>query len=887
MHSPEAKFCCRPIPMKAETASGDHTFALACRSRIARVCEFCAHQFLLRARTVFYSAISPSPRLFDNQGNLQDVVNHLEGYKVFFVTATAPSFGVVHNRPKVAPHRCSACGQTHKADDEILGFPVDPERYKFQEAVAWNRAAPELLRNTLQRLRRYDVRDVQYCGVFEVQTRGALHFHGLIAIDSDCSSEELADLLRSCFSASPDSARPVSAKTLIPGYRARWGAQVDVQRLLESVPPASPSSEVDGDAEVDSGTEINSVTSAVRYVSKCLNYTTKQFDDLGMAELEPSLMLRKLAEVASEFYLEHNLRLPAHDAAFVGASVKGIQRSRGWGLSLTDLHELALLKHADSESNFDRESATYRRITNDEFRSAEAQTRAFVDEDSTFNRASNFPLNLNENSWFPSSQIPYFTPASPDSVEPLIFGAQTLTNEQSAVIHSVLSNPVTVVSSGAGTGKTTAVAALVEVLAEREDNMFFSSLTNAAISAFISCLPKGPGVTFHVETSTLHKLAWEAIFPEFNFDSEMRAEKASLLCNLASYPANFHQIVASRYDVLDVRAGEYFATAEQVCAFALHALKRFCASADNALLADHVRCPADLAPAVLNLARQLAEDTIFSPTTATAHLISFATLLKRYCMMGPLPFANVLLLDEAQDLPASVVHLVNRFVESSRQRRVLIIGDLYQQLFGFTGASADLFTVPAVSLALTTSFRFPQKIADDANRFLPDSAPKLVSAKPTTCTAPEVEAQSLKDFDSVLCVTNRRARQLIADALYLGLQVTSPAYSDLALSRLQSLRKIPIESRRAHIEAQKPSLGADTEAWNLALKLASDPVLMHLAPSYEANLTVSTVHRAKGFEWDRVLLTNEIFDVRISDAVRYVAHSRARIVHVPETDLAA
>lgn len=868
MPAPETNYCSRPLPMKAETSSGVRTISVPCGSRIAHKCAYCAHQFLLRVRTVFYSALTPSPRLFNADGTLTAAVNHLAGYSVFFVTATAPSFGPVHNRPKAAPHICSSCGTAHAADSDILGYPVNPATYKFEESVAWNRAVPDLLRNTFQRLRRAEIDDVQYCGVYEIQTRGALHFHGLVAVKSDLPADDVQALLRSCFSAQPDNPRPVSVKTLLPSYRALWGAQCDIQQLYDDVPEPSIA-----DDSVNSKAD-----SAVRYISKCLNYTTKQHDDLDNPEQKPSLMMRKMTENASDFYIEHGLKLPANDEAFVGANVKGLQRSRGWGLSLTALHELTLGQYADAETNFDRETAKYQRITYDEYRSSEAQTRAYVQDDEVYNEASSFPVSPNENSWFSADEIPDFIPESTDSVEPLTVGQITLTDEQTAVVNSALNNAVTVVSSGAGTGKTTTISILSKLIFDSDKTAVFSSLTNAAVSAFRSALP-GASEVFRLKilSETLHSLAWDDIFPDLNAVYEDRLEKIDLMPYLAEYPADFLGHLADRYRVSDVHAADHFATAEQICSFALHALNRFCASADDSVSASHVRCPSPLVPAVLAVTEQLAADAIFNVRESSAYLSSFATLLKRYCMFGTIPERDFLILDEAQDLPPCVAQFVNRFVDSDPFRHVIIIGDLYQNLFGFAGASSELFAVPAVRLALTKSHRFPQNIADDANRYLPDSAPKLVSAWPSDYDVPAIASSSLADFDAVLCVTNHRARQLVADALYLGLAVTSTAYSDTVLSHLQELRQLPVESRADFVESKADE--SDFADWQTALTLSYDVVFMHLVPSARADLTVSTVHRAKGREWDRVLLTNEIFDERNSDACRYVAHSRARLGH--------
>ncbi len=84
----------------------------------------------------------------------------------------------------------------HSDDDPQLGQPLCADCYDYESAVVWQWWAPELFRRFTIALRRHlahtlgvtptrlsQVATVQYAKVAEYQTRGAVHFHGLVRLD--------------------------------------------------------------------------------------------------------------------------------------------------------------------------------------------------------------------------------------------------------------------------------------------------------------------------------------------------------------------------------------------------------------------------------------------------------------------------------------------------------------------------------------------------------------------------------------------------------------------------------------------------------------------------------------------------------------------------------
>ncbi|WP_404385000.1 replication initiation protein [Knoellia locipacati] len=185
-----------------------------CGNRRASACPSCSRTYardtfeLLRAGAVGGKTVPAS--VADNP--------------MLFVTLTAPSFGHVHRtakpgrpvtrcRPRdkaqVCQHgRPAGCMTTHGEGDPLAGQPICHECYDYEGHVVWQWWAPELWRRFTIDLRRRIARalgvkesrlkdhaTIQYAKVAEPQTRGAMHFHGLVRLDGPTTKDG--------FSASP------------------------------------------------------------------------------------------------------------------------------------------------------------------------------------------------------------------------------------------------------------------------------------------------------------------------------------------------------------------------------------------------------------------------------------------------------------------------------------------------------------------------------------------------------------------------------------------------------------------------------------------------------------------------------------------------------------
>jgi hypothetical protein len=233
------------------------------------------------------------------------------------LTLTAPSFGRVHtirNRDRACP-----CGDRHARDDEVLGTPLSPNSYRYEDQATWNHLASTLWKRTAQGIRRklagelgvrrnrlsQTVR-VRFIKAAEFQRRGVVHYHVVIRLDGPdeagssppaaCTAALLQRVVRSVI-------RDVEVPAPATGSRGRairWGRQTEVASLST------------GEASRAAG-----------YIAK---YATKATESVAGGVVVPRL--RSVRELESLQLPEHALRLI--EAAWRVGGAQGLEGARRW-----------------------------------------------------------------------------------------------------------------------------------------------------------------------------------------------------------------------------------------------------------------------------------------------------------------------------------------------------------------------------------------------------------------------------------------------------------------------------------------------------------------------------------------------------------------------------
>lgn len=297
---------------------------------------------------------------------------------------------------------------------------------------------------------------------------------------------------------------------------------------------------------------------------------------------------------------------------------------------------------------------------------------------------------------------------------------------------------------------------------------------------------------------------------------------------------------------------------------------------------------------------------------------------------------TVLVIDEAQDMDEDEFHLVNALMEQNEEMRVIAVGDDDQNIYEFRGASSQflerfLRSKLSVKYELVENYRSKGNLVDFTNQFVSRIRHRL---KETPVIAKQMDLGKIKlvqhsggnlitplvsdvvraELTGTTCVltkTNEEAQQitglLLKNNVPARLIQTNDSFNLYNLLEvrffLQSLNLnedtyiIPEEDwERAKQELLNRYQGSskleickniirDFEATNPKRKYKTDLEVFvresKLEDFYNENgetIYVSTIHKAKGKEFDQVFLMLENFDEATDEAKRqlYVAMTRAR-----------
>jgi len=224
-----------------------------CGNRRAAVCPACSAVY---RRDTFHLVAAG---MVGGKG----VPESVAGHPTFFLTLTAPSFGLVHSqrpdehgkprvcrprrRPAVCPHGVDlCCPQTHPDEARALGTPLCLDCYDHDATVVFNAMAGELWRRMMdavaKQARRAGVR-ASFAKVAEMQARGVVHFHALIRFDHLTPAPDGTPLPPPAW-LEPDWMRALlleaaAATSFVTpghleepgGWRIGWGRQVDLKTV--------------------------------------------------------------------------------------------------------------------------------------------------------------------------------------------------------------------------------------------------------------------------------------------------------------------------------------------------------------------------------------------------------------------------------------------------------------------------------------------------------------------------------------------------------------------------------------------------------------------------------------------------------------------------------
>jgi superfamily I DNA/RNA helicase len=433
-------------------------------------------------------------------------------------------------------------------------------------------------------------------------------------------------------------------------------------------------------------------------------------------------------------------------------------------------------------------------------------------------------------------------------------------DQQLAAVGGFESGANAVWEAGAGAGKTTTAkaAAFRHAVARISGNYaghYLSFNSSAAKAA-------RPGFPRNVRCTTIHSLGWQVgkEYADLNRVPGLGAPRQPAF--------KVAEMLGIRHSI----PGDAGLIAPKVQArIVLDTVKKFCEGIEPEITAGHVPFQKTLSdeandalkPVIVPLARKAWQ--LMCDLDSKLN-VPHDAYLKMWWLAGDIRIpAEFVILDEAQDsnpLAAAIV------LAQADHAQLVAVGDSCQQLYGWRGAVDALATWPAEQkFFLTKSYRYGPELAYEANKWLSvlDAELRVEGASPTPTLMTELDAP-----DAVLCRTNSQAMAEVIAALAAE-RKTALAGGDANMKWFieDALRLKAGEGGASHPDlfgfASWANLQdfVDNEPDGGDLRPLVDMVESHepeelthvvdaLVSADEADVMVSTVHKAKGAEWGTV-----------------------------------
>lgn len=484
------------------------------------------------------------------------------------------------------------------------------------------------------------------------------------------------------------------------------------------------------------------------------------------------------------------------------------------------------------------------------------------------------------------------SPRQPSPASPRPARGPKPTPEQERVLEGKQSGTHLVLQAGAGTGKTTTLTMLARSDRRRGIYMAYNrAVVDDAARKFPSNVPCLTG----------HGLAMRTVGRRYSARLNAPREpgwKAGQRIGIAP--------------TMKVVLGNRLITHKTLSYTVFETVRKFCHSADTELMRRHVptlrglpdEYRSDLARLVLPYARRAWSDL----QNPEGGLVRFVPdhYLKIWALTEPTIRADFLLLDEAQDTNPVLEEV---FKAQRSHSQLIMVGDSAQAIYGWRGARDVMTGFDGTQLCLSQSFRFGPVLAEEANRWLRIvESPLRLKGTPTLDTS----IGPVDTPDAVLCRSNAGAITEVLRLLEEGTRVAMVGGGEALEKLALAAGALKAGRRTSHPElvlftswdelreyaTSDPSGGDLLPLVDIIDDYGVDVVLaavrnLHSEP--DAEVVVSTAHKAKGREWPAVRIASDfepkpgnrqknpdqndetLPDINLEEArLAYVAVTRAR-----------
>ena len=448
--------------------------------------------------------------------------------------------------------------------------------------------------------------------------------------------------------------------------------------------------------------------------------------------------------------------------------------------------------------------------------------------------------------------------------QPSISQQHTPTDEQIGALEMAQTGESFKIVAYAGAGKTTTLKLISENLRGRGLYLAFNkAIANEAQGKFPP----------NVRCQTFHSLA----FRHVSRDVTAKISLPRLTPSRLAAELNLKPIGAERR--IDGVVKSVTLTPAKLANIISESITNFCKTSSAYPAPRHI-----LAPSWMDAADSAQLQQILYPALEQRWLqsidprhqagISHDIYLKLWTLSNPIIPADFILFDEAQDADPLMMGALIR-----QDKQTIYVGDAHQQIYEWRGALNAMKRLPYPQTLLTQSFRFGEPIADVANVFLKalqEDIPLKGNPNQRSTTAKSL-VHGAKD--AILCRTNATAMAHLLTGLKLGHKVALQADSQRILRFCQGadslkngksaygLPELAYFNHWGEVqEFSQTGEGSDLKTWvNLIEEHGTATItkaINSLSTSSHADYVVSTAHKAKGLEWERVQISDDfLYDV--------------------------
>jgi hypothetical protein len=430
------------------------------------------------------------------------------------------------------------------------------------------------------------------------------------------------------------------------------------------------------------------------------------------------------------------------------------------------------------------------------------------------------------------------------------------TAEQQAIATAFRAGHPLVIEAAAGSGKTSTLRMLAEML--RSPYLYLAFNKAIQVEA-ANRFPNGK-----IACKTAHGLAWR---PEYR--ERMRRHGRQMPGRVASI-LGIHRPALLRQD-------HHPLTPARLAALTLRMVAEFCKSADPDVSIKHtpivpgLEDPASihrLGTLLLPFAHKAWRE-IADPEGALQ--LDFAHFLKLYQLSQPVLPYDVIFYDEAQDANPVILDVIQRQTHA----RIIAVGDRAQGINRWNGAIDAMDRFKGQRFKLSKSFRFGPRIADEANKWLEQLAFSDLRVVGHTVDS---DVRTLDVADMILCRSNSGTIAEIMDLRDRGVDRIGLAGKGTAKD-IKNMAEAALTLKDG-LGCDHPDLVAFTD-WDELCDYVDDDdngagdlrrfvklvnrygpwalifAVRDLVDVADAEVVVSTAHKAKGLEADRVRVSDD------------------------------